>query len=338
MSPVKHGNRLYKQMSLEVAVRNPKRYDEFLKTFSHFRGIVLDDEGILDVFSQLYIDGVVSNRNLDILNSSAEDVKSFIKENITHNNEWGYPTGYQAGFTRYLKTLSEFGFIYAQYNQPLKLSEMAEAVLSGTLSLSEAFAVQSMRFWRKSPYRRVLNDFDFFRFIIDVIRRRNAEGHRLSYPQFMLALFSDNGNVDEFLQFINENRCGNSMDDTYALVVRRYNLIDGEHSKVNKQQTAFNDYGNTVFRVLQLTGFITVEYDGMIMLSVNSNRMRLYDELCAMDFTVPEETKDNLVGYFKLLGSSLLRSRSVLKTAARYRKGLWIAIMKNLKQSLGIII
>lgn len=303
MSPVKHGNRLYKQMSLEVAVRNPERYDEFLKTFSHFRGIVLDDEGILDVFSQLYIDGVVSNRNLDILNSSAEDVKSFIKENITHNNEWGYPTGYQAGFTRYLKTLSEFGFIYAQYNQPLKLSEMAEAVLSGTLSLSEAFAVQSMRFWRKSPYRRVLNDFNFFRFIIDVIRRRNAEGHRLSYPQFMLALFSDNGNVDEFLQFINENRCGNSMDDTYALVVRRYNLIDGEHSKVNKQQTAFNDYGNTVFRVLQLTGFITVEYDGMIMLSVNSNRMRLYDELCAMDFTVPEETKDNLVGYFKLLGS-----------------------------------
>mgnify|MGYP003546333267 CR=1 FL=1 len=53
MSPVKHGNRLYKQMSLEVAVRNPERYDEFLKTFSHFRGIVLDDEGILFILNHI---------------------------------------------------------------------------------------------------------------------------------------------------------------------------------------------------------------------------------------------------------------------------------------------
>ena len=310
MSPVRHGRRLYKQMALEVAVRNPERYDDILKTFSRFRGTVLNDDGILDVFAQLYIDGVVTNRDLDVATATVDEVKTFITENISHNNEWGYPTGYQAGFTRYLKTLSEFGFIYAQYGQPLRLSEVAEAVISGTISLSEAFAVQSMRFWRKSPYRRVLNDFNFFKFIIDVIRRRNEAGHRLSYPQFMLALFSDDGNVDDFLRLIEENRCGNSMDDAYTLVHRMYHLVDAEHSKVNKQQTAFNDYGNTVFRVLQLTGFVTVEYDGMIMLSVNTHRMRLYDELCAMDFSLDEATKDDLSGYFRRLGflsSEILR-------------------------------
>lgn len=303
MSPVRHGNRLYKQMALEVAVRNPERYDGFLKTFSHFRGTVLNDDGILEVFAQLYIDGVVTNRELDVTTSTVEEVKTFIRDNITHNNEWGYPTGYQAGFTRYLKTLSEFGFIYAQYNQPLCLSEVADAVINGSISLSEAFAVQCLRYWRKSPYRRVLNDFNYFKFIIDVIRRRNKDGHRLSYPQFMLSLFSDDGNVNDFLHLIDENKCGNSMDDSYRLAVRKYHLVDEEHSKVNKQQTAFNDYGNTVFRVLQLTGFVTVEYDGMIMLSVNSNRMCLYDDLCDMDFSVPEETKDDLVRYFRLLGS-----------------------------------
>ena len=163
MSPVRHGKRYYKQMSLEVAVRNPERYDDILKTFSHFRGIILDDKGILDVFAQLYIDGVVTTADLDVTTSTNAQVKQFIKKNITHNNEWGYPTGYQAGFTRYLKTLSEFGFIYAQYNQPLRFSEVADAVINGTISLSEAFALQSMRFWRKSPYRRVLNDFNFFK-------------------------------------------------------------------------------------------------------------------------------------------------------------------------------
>lgn len=302
MSPVRHGKRYYKQMALEVAVRNPERYDEILKTFSHFRGTILNDEGILEVFAQLYIDGVITTRDIDVPSSTPAQVKSFIKSSISHNNEWGYPTGYQAGFTRYLKTLSEFGFIYAQYNQPLKLSEIADALVNGTISLSEAFAVQSLRFWRKSPYRRVLNDYNFFKFIIDVILRRNDDNHKLSYPQFMLALFSDDGNVDSYINLINENRVGNSMDATFSLVKDLYDQVDEDHAKVCKQSSAFNDYGNTVFRVLQLTGFITVEYQGLIMLSINSNRTQFYHQLCSLDFELPESAKDDLVEYFRILG------------------------------------
>lgn len=43
-------------MALEVAVRNPERYSEILKTFSQFRGLTLNDDGILKIFAQLYID------------------------------------------------------------------------------------------------------------------------------------------------------------------------------------------------------------------------------------------------------------------------------------------
>jgi len=303
MSQVRHGNRLYKQMSLEVAVRNPERYYEFLKTFSHYKGTILDDEGILEIFAQLYAVGVISTRDIDVSSTSIAEIKSFIKTHISHNNEWGYPTGYQAGFTRYLKTLSEFGFIYAQYKQPLKLSEVAEAIINGKITLSEAFALQSLRFWRKSPYRRVLNDYNFFRFILDVIKRRNDNEHKLSYPQFMLSLFSDDGNVESFINQIESNKTGNSLDDTYALAVKTYNSIDENHAKICKQQTAFNDYGNTVFRVLQLTGFVTVEYKGLIMLSINSNRSDFYRELCAMNFQIPEDAKEDQLKYFNTIGT-----------------------------------
>ena len=302
MSPVRHGKRLYKQMALEVAVRNPERYSEILKTFSQFRGLTLNDDGILKIFAQLYIDGVVSTKKLDATSSTASEIKDFIKNNISHNNEWGYPTGYQAGFTRYLKTLSEFGFIYAQYNEPLRLSEVADAVVNGTLSLSEAFALQSLRFWRKSPYRRVLNDFNFFKFIINVIRRRNEDGHRLSYPQFMLALFSNDSNIDSFIRLIEENQIGDSLDRTFDLVKTLYDQTDDEHGKVCKQSSAFNDYGNTVFRVLQLTGFITVDYQGVILLSINSNRIHLFDRLTSLIQDIPDSAKDNLEEYFQLLG------------------------------------
>ena len=180
---VRHGKRYYKQMALEVAVRNPERYEGILHTFAKFEGRLLDDEGILDVYSQLYLDGVISAESLEDKSLTRSYTNSWIKNNCSHNNEWGYPTGYQAAFTRYLKTLSEFGFIYAQYCQELRLSPVAKAIISGKITLSEAFALQSLRFWRKSPYRRVLNDFNFFEFIIDSLIKLKEIGHSLSYNQ-----------------------------------------------------------------------------------------------------------------------------------------------------------
>lgn len=290
-------------MSLEVAVRNPERYEGILKTFAKFEGTVLDDKGVLNVYSQLYLDEVVSADALSDEILTKKFVCNWIVNNCSHNNEWGYPTGYQAAFTRYLKTLSEFGFIYAQYNQELRLSPVAKALVSGKITLSEAFALQSMRFWRKSPYRRVLNDFNFFEFIIDAMIELKKKGHRLSYNQLMVGLFSDDGNVKDFLSLLENNKVGNDADKAYALVKRKYSQVDAEHAKAAKLESAFRDYGNTVFRVLQLTGFVTVEYTGVLMLTPNENRMPLYKALKEKNFFVSESAKEDEEEYFEQLGS-----------------------------------
>jgi hypothetical protein len=300
---VKHGKRYYKQMALEVAVRNPERYEEILRTFSKYDGKILDDEGILEIYSQLYLDGAISANGLDDSRLTAAYMHSWIKDNCSHNNEWGFPTGYQAAFTRYLKTLSEFGFIYSQYKQRLRLSPIAKAMVSGKITISEAFATQSMRFWRKSPYRRVLNDFNFFEFIVDSMLKLKESGRFMSYNQFLVGLFSDDGDVDSYLQLLADNKVGADIDKAYALVFKRYSQIDAEHSKVAKLQSAFRDYGNTVFRVLQLTGFITVDNKGVLMLSPNSSRMDFYKALKSMKFAMPETAKEDELEYFEILGS-----------------------------------
>ena len=299
---VRHGKRLYKQMSLEVAVRNPERYEGILNTFAKFEGIILDDKGILDVYSQLYLDEVVTTDALSEGNLTKSHVSNWIVGNCSHNNEWGYPTGYQAAFTRYLKTLSEFGFIYAQYNQKLRLSSVAKALVNKKITLSEAFALQSMRFWRKSPYRRVLNDFNFFEFIIDAMIKLKEEGHRLSYNQLMVGLFSDKGNIEEYLTLLKNNKIDDDADKAYALVKRKYNQVDTQHAKVAKQESAFRDYGNTVFRVLQLTGFVTIEYTGVLMLTPNESRMPLYKALKARKLIISESAKEDEEEYFEQLG------------------------------------
>lgn len=290
-------------MSLEVAVRNPERYEGILKTFAKFEGTVLDDKGVLNIYSQLYLDEVVSADALCDETLTKKFVSNWIVNNCSHNNEWGYPTGYQAAFTRYLKTLSEFGFIYAQYNQELRLSPVAKALVNGKITLSEAFALQSMRFWRKSPYRRVLNDFNFFEFIIDAMIELKKKGHRLSYNQLMVGLFSDDGNVKDFLSLLENNKVGDDADKAYALVKRKYSQVDAEHAKAAKQESAFRDYGNTVFRVLQLTGFVTVDYTGVLMLTPNESRMPLYKALKERNFFVTESAKEDEEEYFEQLGS-----------------------------------
>ncbi|MBQ0029085.1 MAG: AlwI family type II restriction endonuclease [Bacteroidales bacterium] len=300
---VKHGKRLYKQMALEVAVRNPERYEAILNTFAKFEGEMLNDDGILNIYAQLYIDGVVTTDKIKEENLTLSYIKNWIVVNNSHNNEWGFPTGYQAAFTRYLKTLSEFGFIYSQYNQKLRLSPLAKALVNDKITLSEAFAIQSVRFWRKSPYRRVLNDFNFFTFIIDAIIERDKKGHRLSYNQFMVGLFSDDGNVEKYLNLLETNKIGADQEAAYDLVYSLYNEVDDKHAKVSKMTSAFRDYGNTVFRVLQLTGFITVDYKGMLLLSPNKKRIPFYQELKNIGKSIPESAKENEEEYFEMLGA-----------------------------------
>lgn len=300
---VRHGKRLYKQMSLEVAVRNPERYEGILKTFAKFEGVMLDDASILDIYTQLYLDEAINSDELKEVVLSEEYLRKWIVETRKHNNEWGYPTGYQAAFTRYLKTLSEFGFIYAQYEQRLRLSPVAKALVNGKITLSEAFALQSMRFWRKSPYRRVLNDFNFFEFIIDSMIALKNKGHRMSYNQLMVGLFSDDGNVNEFLELLENNKVGNDADKAYELVRRKYSQVDEHHAKAAKLDSAFRDYGNTVFRVLQLTGFVTVDYTGVLILTPNENRMPFYKALKERHFFISESAKEDEKEYFEMLGS-----------------------------------
>lgn len=303
MAKVNHGKRFYKQMALEVAVRTPERYMDIMTTFSKFDGRLLDDNCILDIYIQLYLDRVIDSRDLTEECLNHEYLKQYIMRTKSHNNEWGFPTGYQAAFTRYLKTLSEFGFIYSQYNEVFKIAPIGYALVQNRITLSEAFALQSMRFWRKSPYRRVLNDFNFFDFILKAIIQLGSMGKRLSYAQFMVALFSDDGNVDAFIELISDNKIGNDMDAAYNLVKTKYDAIDSDHSKISKMETCFRDYGNTVFRVLQLTGFITVDYSGVILLSINNNRLEFLRKLQEQNFSISSSAQEDEKEYFETLGS-----------------------------------
>lgn len=337
---VRHGKRLYKQMAMEVAVRNPERYKGILSVISRYENKVLNNACILDIYSDLFISKVIDSNSIDVDTSNEQQIKTFIKENLSHQNEWGFPTGYQAAFTRYLKTLSELGLIYTQYNDKIQISPVAKSWLNNEIEDAEVFALQCLRFWRKSPYRRVLNDYNYFRFILEVLLKLQNENKTLSYPQFILSLFSDNGDVEDFLNTIKAYRYGNDMDQMYNFIVQKYGNIDDLHPKVNKQSTVCNDYGNTVFRVLQLTGLITVNSNsGVLTLSINKYKENLLKKLLNQNFTISESAKEDEKVYFNEIGTFpfelknliLLSREKELSSVGNYNE-----VMKKIIQTYNI--
>ena len=62
---VRHGKRLYKQMAMEVAIRNPERYPNLLSILAKYEGRRLDDACILDIHADLFVSHAIESNNVE---------------------------------------------------------------------------------------------------------------------------------------------------------------------------------------------------------------------------------------------------------------------------------
>jgi len=285
----------YKQMAFDTAVRNPERYIDILTTLYPYEGVILDDENLLEIVSDLYLNRIFTSPKIQLdENTTIDDIKELVIEvNQTRNADGGFPRGYPSRFWTYMRTPSELGFVYAQYGEKLRFSEIAKKLINREIDEQEAFSIQAMKHNRRNPYRNVLNDFNFFRFIINVLLKLREQGKRLNYGQFIVAMFSQNGDVDKFLNLLENHRIYDE-DTAYNFVREHYNVT-------NKKETVTQDYPDVVRRVFIIAGFITVRYEGIKLIQLNENKLDYIQELLSIDFTLTEEEKENPWQYFQKL-------------------------------------
>ena len=288
----------YKQMAFETAVRNPERYRGILARLSKFEGTILNDANILEIVLHLYIVGEVSSPKININSSTqAKDIRDkVIKVNSTRNADGGFPKGYASRFWTYMRTLSELGFVYAQYERPLKLSQMAKKLLKDEVDEQEAFSVQAMKYNRKSPYRNVNNDFNFFRFALKVLLSLRENNKLLSYEQFVLLMLSRSGDVDEFLTLISKNKF-NTFLQVYRFVGKKYGVT-------NKINTVVDDYPDVVRRLMLISGFISIRYAGKKLIQLNESKIDYIKDLLRVEFILTDDEKNNPRKYFERLNDA----------------------------------
>ena len=301
----------FKQMAFETAVRNPERYIEILSAFSEFEGVVLNDKNLLRIVSELYLGGIVSSEEIKITETTTiDDIKEDVqKVNSTRRADGGFPAGYTSRFWTYMRTPSELGFVFAQYNEPFKLSEICKKLISEEIDEQEAFSIQAIKYNRKNPYRNVSNDFNFFVFIINVLLTLRKKGKSLSYEQFIVAMFSQNGNVEDFVSLL-ENNTFKDFDTAFDFVKKEY--------KINtKFKTITQDYPDVVRRVFIISGFISIRFSGKKLIQINENKLNYIEELLKFDFELSEEEKTNPLDYFNKLNT---QNDALLKLVDSFRK------------------
>lgn len=282
----------YKQLAFETAIRNPERYKDILTFMYNYNGIQLNDSNLLEIVSNMYLEGLVTSDDFNFTyNDKKEDIyNAVIDINSTRRADGGYPAGYPSRFWTYMRTLSEFGFVYAQYNEIFLIGDVGLKLVKNIIDPQEAFSLQAMKYNRKSPYKNVLNDFNYFKFIINVLKRLKEKNKKLTYNQFIVSLFSKDGNVEEFLELIKNNDFSNS-DITYEYLLENY-------PSVNKYQTVMEDYPDVALRILRITGFANVEYKGILLIDLNKEKEDYLDEIMKLNYTLTNIEKQNAKSYF----------------------------------------
>lgn len=297
----------YKQMAFETAVRNPERYKGILTAISPYINKVLNDETLLQVVSSMYLNGIVSSDGVEITeNSTIESIENaVIAVNSTRRADGGFPQGYQSRFWTYVRTLSEMGFVLAQYGQPLQFSEIALKLINNEIDEQEAFSIQAMKYNRRSPYRNVSNDFNYFKFILEVLKQRE----RISYEQFIVSTFSKDGNVKEFLKVIDENTFGEPAE------VEAF--LRAEYGTNLKAQTILRDYPDVVLRVLIITGFVSIQFRGKVFIYRNIANDDYINDLLSVKIELATEEKENPSLHFAKLETY---NNQLLDVVYKYRE------------------
>jgi len=294
-------------MAFETAVRNPERYKGILSIIKPYISKILDEETLLEIVCSLYLNGIVSSDKIEINeNSTLKNITNLvIKVNSTRRADGGFPKGYPSRFWTYVRSLSEMGFVFAKYKQHLRFSEIALKLINNEIDEQEAFSIQAIKYNRRSPYRNVSNDFNYFKFIIEVLK----QCERISYEQFIISTFSYEGNTEVFLNIINNN-VFNDLSDVELFIRYNYNTN-------LKTQTILRDYPDVILRLLVITGFVSIQYHGKTFICRNISNDDYIKDLLSINVNFSEKEKQDALLFFT---KTETYNQELLKCVYKHRK------------------
>ncbi|MCI9017090.1 MAG: AlwI family type II restriction endonuclease [Clostridia bacterium] len=279
---MKARKREYKPLLFTTTVRNPERIKDFIKVIANYNNKILTNEIIIKIVKDMiagkhyYTMYEKNNPNLNAIyrNTDAifsdEQLDEIIKNSPQDHKEAGFDKGWPSRFDTWYKFIKELGFIYYEMNKPIEISETGNLLLATELNQNpeleeQAFLNALVKYQRKNPFRRVLNENAPFTLVLEVLRlikqdpsMSNTGINIREIPFFLCARGNNPEIIYEQIKVL-RNKYGFTYSDeaVYELCFEELGVSKEKENRF-KITNIMKEMPDEFVRKLRLTGLITI--------------------------------------------------------------------------------
>ena len=273
--------------NFSTSVRNPERLPEFLNVASKLEGKIWNKETqevfqILLIQHRLYLDSdntqsfnKLSLEQQELLRNKEQEITFEQAKDIFKSK--AYVGGGDMRGRQSMNPLKKLGFIYAENNETIYITEIGKKLLNNKISFEEALLESLLKYQLPNPITKGCSDWNSKPFIStlrlikrvnEICEERNITVKGISFSEFgifVLSLLNFNDietTANELLNYRKgfENIKPNSFDSyrDFKLAQDTYknNYIQKYLGKFNKPEKNTKEYGDSMKRYLRQTKYI----------------------------------------------------------------------------------
>lgn len=275
----------YKPLLFTTTLRNPERIKLFLKILEPYDGMLLTNEVIMDIVYDLIRSKVYttqyqkSDDNLrSILNSDFDytlaQVKEIIKNSPQSHKEAGFDKGWPSRFETWYMFPKELGFVNYSIGKKIEISETGKIIIkSNEFEYSnleqQAYLNAFVKYQRKNPYKRVLNDNKPLILLLStILELKGYYGEKFSginikeLPLFICWKDQDFKSLSKLIISTRSKYGFNPSNEVIYQICKDILDFDEEDEKRFKIETLLKELPDEFIRKMRLTGLLTLRGRG----------------------------------------------------------------------------
>jgi hypothetical protein len=302
----------YKPLLFTTTVRNPKRIKGLLYILLKYNGKTLTNDLCCQIVCELMRYGLYRPQKQsstirdkwkstqkgtfsDIILSN-EEIEYLFDNNPQSHKEAGFEKGYPSRFATIFNFAKELGFVYFNINGKIEFSKTGillaniyKITIESNIIIVEeehpeyeqmAFLQAMVKYQRKNPFIRVLNDNVPLILLLQVIQKLNNDKDYnncgISTKEIPLLIFWKNNDADSLYKRIKKLRKDYKYNPSNEIIENIcINEIMGGFKKF-KSKSIVSEYPDEFIRKMRITGLITLRGAGRFI-DINHNEDKKID-------------------------------------------------------------
>lgn len=337
----------YKPLLFTTTVRNPKRLKGFLSILKEYDGTVLDNKLIEKITGKIIEAGLYNPTNLspnikrkikEEKNLTKAEILKILKDNPQKHKEAGFDRGWPSRFDTWFKFAKELGCVFYKRGEKIHFSKIGLKLADVEISeISEqvAFLNVFVKYQRNNPFRRVLNENIPLIFLLQVIKKLNADKNfidtGISKLELPLLIYWKDSDAEKLYLRIKKLRKEHGFSPSWEIIynICKEEIMEGEVIK-RDYKSIMVDYPDELIRKMRLTGLISLRGNGRFI-DVNKNEekkinyiLKKYSDCKKFDneedyFKYMSEVDKNLISFAPKLIPKLKKEKFLKKWVNRYQ-------------------